>query len=288
MKTVILTHMGSPETSADIPDYLKRIFTDRAMIPLPFQNILGPLLAWLRIPETRRRYQKIGGGSPLPAITRSLAEKLSKELGPDGIRVEARYTHAHPLLKGDEEAVAIFPLYPSESMGLKFIRQRMPRARILQDWYNFGGILSCYRDRIKKALTEVKIGKATLLFLAHGLPLKSDGAEFYRQKVVVMQRSLAAFFPQIPSVLGFMGKAGPGKWLEPDAQALIKSMDKDQSLVAIYLSLPADNLEVSYDIDIELREIAEKAGVAGFYRAPLLNDDDDFVQAIAQIIRRGL
>jgi ferrochelatase len=47
----------------------------------------------------------------------------------------------------------------------------------------------------------------------------------------------------------------------------------------------ADHLEILYDLDIEARELAEKAGLA-FARTEMPNADPAFVSLLADVVRR--
>lgn len=46
-------------------DFLTRLFLDRDIIKLPFQEKLGPFIAKKRTPSIIEKYNEIGGGSPI-------------------------------------------------------------------------------------------------------------------------------------------------------------------------------------------------------------------------------
>ena len=109
-------------------DFLRRLFSDRDLIPLPFQRILAPFIARRRTPQIEQQYADIGGGSPILRYTRlqgqgmcALLDELSPETGPHKSYVAFRY--AHPLTEetaaemhadGVKRAVA-FTQYPQYS-----------------------------------------------------------------------------------------------------------------------------------------------------------------------------
>lgn len=72
--------MGGPQNTDQVHDYLYRIMTDRDMIQLPFQSKLGPWIAKRRTPEVQKKYQEIGGGSPILKWTNLQGELMCKEL----------------------------------------------------------------------------------------------------------------------------------------------------------------------------------------------------------------
>jgi protoporphyrin/coproporphyrin ferrochelatase len=49
----------------------------------------------------------------------------------------------------------------------------------------------------------------------------------------------------------------------------------------------ADHLETLYDLDVEARQLAERAGLA-FARTEMPNADPEFVRVLAHVARRAL
>lgn len=65
-----------PETQ----DFLKNLFSDGDLIPLPFQSVLAPLIARRRTPKIEEQYAAIGGGSPILKYTNIQGERMAKLL----------------------------------------------------------------------------------------------------------------------------------------------------------------------------------------------------------------
>ena len=61
---IILLNMGGPQNKDEIHPYLKELFQDRELLKLPFQKVLGRLIAWRRTPKIQERYEEIGQYSP--------------------------------------------------------------------------------------------------------------------------------------------------------------------------------------------------------------------------------
>lgn len=125
---ILLLNMGGPQSTDQVHDYLHRIMTDRDMIQLPFQSKLGPWIARRRTPEVQKKYQEIGGGSPILKWTKLQGELMCKEL--DKISPETAphkpyvgFRYVNPLTEDtlDEierdapERVVIFSQYPQYS-----------------------------------------------------------------------------------------------------------------------------------------------------------------------------
>lgn len=125
---VLLLNMGGPQKTDQVHDYLLRIMTDRDMIQLPFQSILGPWIAKRRTPDIQKKYEEIGGGSPILKWTNTQGElmckeldKLSPETAPHKHYVGFRYVNPltedtlDQIEKDSPERVVIFSQYPQYS-----------------------------------------------------------------------------------------------------------------------------------------------------------------------------
>ena len=113
---------------SETSDFLKNLFSDGDLIPLPFQSILAPWIAKRRTQRIEKQYTDIGGGSPIRHWTEfqgkemaALLDELHPTTAPHRSYVAFRY--AHPLadetarrLKEDgvKRAVA-FTQYPQYS-----------------------------------------------------------------------------------------------------------------------------------------------------------------------------
>ena len=84
-QAVLLLAHGAPETLDDVEKYLEYIRPGR---PLP-----APVIR-----EIKRRYEEIGGGSPLLARTREQAEALQAVLAP--VKVYFGMRNWHPFNRG--------------------------------------------------------------------------------------------------------------------------------------------------------------------------------------------
>lgn len=109
-------------------DFLKNLFMDGDLIPLPFQRVIAPLIAKRRTPQIEKQYADIGGGSPILKYTEmqgagmcELLDELHPETAPHKPYVAFRY--ANPLTQetaqrikadGVKRAIA-FTQYPQYS-----------------------------------------------------------------------------------------------------------------------------------------------------------------------------
>jgi ferrochelatase len=59
-------------------------------------------------------------------------------------------------------------------------------------------------------------------------------------------------------------------------------------VVLVAISFVSDHIETLHELDIELVELASRAGIEHCVRAPSLNDGRPFIEALAGIARRAL
>ncbi|KAH9275062.1 hypothetical protein BASA83_002776 [Batrachochytrium salamandrivorans] len=57
--------MGGPHTLQEVEPFLFNLFSDKDLIPLPFQAQLAPFITRRRTPKIQEQYAQIGGGSPI-------------------------------------------------------------------------------------------------------------------------------------------------------------------------------------------------------------------------------
>lgn len=113
---------------AETYDFLKNLFSDGDLIPLPFQRLLAPIIARRRTPKIEKQYAEIGGGSPILQWSQTqgtgmtaLLDELNPESAPHKSYVAFRY--ANPLteeaarqMKADGVTRAVaFTQYPQYS-----------------------------------------------------------------------------------------------------------------------------------------------------------------------------
>ena len=58
--------------------------------------------------------------------------------------------------------------------------------------------------------------------------------------------------------------------------------------VVVPLSFVSDHIETLHEVDIEFREMAEKAGIERFVRSPALNESPLFLDTLRDLVRQAL
>lgn len=91
-----------------------------------------------------------------------------------------------------------------------------------------------------------------------------------------------------PWHVAFQSRSGPVKWMEPGTEEMIAKLAKEgcKSLLMVPISFVSDHIETLEEIDVEYRDLALECGIEIFRRAPSLNDNDDFLQALAELVKK--
>jgi protoporphyrin/coproporphyrin ferrochelatase len=284
---VALLAFGGPETVADVPAFIAAL-TGTAPAPGMVAGVVA-------------RYEAIGGGSPLPAITRrqaaALQTALAARLG-DGARVRPGFLYCAPtvaecLAELDAPDTLVLPLSPySSRLTTGAYRAALaaagrPELPLIDGWHVDPRYLVALTRRIDETLDGADPQGLAVLFTAHNVPRATiDGGDPY---VDQLHETIAQLLPGLmPGTwrLAFQSKGRRGgEWLEPEAAAAVRELAAAgwKDLLVVPLGFVADHVETLYDLDVELRAVAEDCGLR-FLRSRGLNDWPPFIEALAGIV----
>ena len=92
-KTILLLNFGGPEHMADVRPYLRRMFSDPEILPIP-NSFIRRIAAWMisaaRYKKSQAMYAVIGGKSPIRHHTENQARLLAAELSMHGHHAKVR------------------------------------------------------------------------------------------------------------------------------------------------------------------------------------------------------
>jgi ferrochelatase len=312
---ICLLYMGGPERLEDVEPFLLELFSDRELIRLPggglLQRPLARFIARRRAPRVRRRYARIGGGSPLIRITTEQARLLQEALDRRGdyhVEVAMRYSEPRAdravagLLRREVTRCVALPLYPHYSAattGSSFKDLERAHAAAgarfeierITSFHDHPGYLDALAGRVQAGLDE--LGTRTrphVVFSAHSLPRRLvERGDPYQRQVEATVAGVVARLQLSRWRLGYQSRSGPVRWLEPDVLDLIADLARrgERQLLVVPVSFVSDHIETLHEIDIEMREYAEERGVESFVRAPALNDERGFIEALAELAATG-
>jgi ferrochelatase len=313
---LVLLNMGGPDSLRAVRPFLYNLFSDRDLIQLPAGALLQKPFAWLisrvRAPKVKLNYASIGGKTPLLEWTqkqaRGTAHILGEQVEPF---VAMRYWNprAEDCLRkmkaqGIEQAVVLsmYPHYTNATTGSSIKDFAAAAAKIypelkytvIREWYDWPAYLDSLANRIREGLEkfhELVRDEIPILFSAHALPQKFiDEGDPYLDHVLCTVRGVMERFEERPWKLGFQSRSGPVQWMEPDSLDVLAQLgaEKAPGALIVPISFVSDHIETLQEIDFEFRMHAEQVGLPRFERTPSLNDNEDFLQALAGLVRAHL
>lgn len=294
---VLLLAYGGPDSLADIPAYLADIRGGRET-------------PQALIDEITHRYAEIGGRSPLLAITRSLAARLSAAVD---LPVYVGMRHWTPWIQdtvaqmaadGVQRAVAIClaPHYSSLSIGA--YRRKLDEALaqverplaidFVDSWHTEPHYLDGIAANVRATLDrwpEQKRNDVLVVFTAHSLPeLIVQRGDPYDQQMRDTSGLLAHHLdlPNDRWTFSYQSAAQTGvPWLGPQIEDLLPRLAQQgwRNMLIAPIGFIADHVEILYDIDIGVQTIARQHNIR-VERPPMLNDTPPLIAALAAIVRQ--
>ncbi len=290
---VVLMAYGTPRTPAEIEPY----YTDIRRGRPPTAEQLADLT---------RRYEAIGGISPLAALTAAQSAVLQGALDarrPGEYVVGIGLKHAAPKIEqgvaalvagGNDRVIGLVlaPHYSALSIG-----EYLGRAESAAEaaGASFVGVESwavepAYVDFLAAAVGHqlASLPAATrVVFTAHSLPQRIlDAGDPYPDQLGATAAAVATRVGLDDDrwSIGWQSAGRtPEPWLGPDVLAIVDAMAADpdvDGLLVCPCGFVADHLEVLYDLDIEAARRAADRGLA-FARTASMNADPAVLGALA-------
>jgi len=302
-QAVLLLAHGTPETVAQIPDYLRNVTGGR---PLPAAAV----------EEIQRRYALIGH-SPLTEITQQQARLVESALATVGfpVPVYVGMRNWHPYIAdvmrqmradGVEE-IAVLCLAPQNSRTSVGLYRRAVEAEaeglridFTAGWAQHPLLIEAFAQRLRPAwtrLSEEESGPVPVLFTAHSVPcrtiLASEGqtADPYAEEAKRTAQLVAEQVPEIQQwwfAFQSQGISG-GPWLGPTVEATIDAAAASghRALLLQPIGFLCDHVEILFDVDILFRAYAERQGVR-LERPESLNGSELLARAVADLAAQSL
>ncbi|MBS0558914.1 MAG: ferrochelatase [Proteobacteria bacterium] len=318
---VVLFNLGAPDGPAAVRPFLLNLFRDPAILRVPFfvRPFLARIIAGARVKPASENYALLGGKSPLLDLTKEQADALEAALNAMGDGIEARCFIAmrywHPfsdaavreVMAWKPDRVVLLPLYPQYSTttsgsSLTAWREAAAQAGFAAETVT----LCCYpTDPAYAQATAVSLACAwdsaraelapeiglRILFSAHGLPeVIVKGGDPYQFQV---ERTVAAVLaawgrPGLDHAICYQSRATPQRWIGPSTEEEIERAAKDGvAVLVVPIAFVSEHSETLVELDVEYREVAHRAGVPGYFRAPAQNSDPGFIAALAALVRRA-
>ncbi|MCL1631093.1 ferrochelatase [Sporolactobacillus sp. CPB3-1] len=266
-----------------------------------------------QIDDLTRRYEAIGGVSPLARLTQEQADALAERLN----ALQTEYTfrsylglkYIQPFIEGAVAAMekdgvkqavslALAPHYSRFSVQSYIDRAQSKAAELggisivsLKSWFTEKKFIEFWANSVRAIYDQIpqnEHDQTVVLFTAHSLPerILKDGDPYPEQ---VKQTALAivdaARIGNYAQAWQSAGKTGE-PWLGPDVLEEIKSLRRDKKythFIFCPIGFVSEHLEVLYDNDQRCRQLVESLGAA-YYRPQMPDTDPLFIDALASAV----
>jgi len=296
---IMLLAFGGPSSVDEVGPFMERLMGKN---PSPKQ-----------IKEVQRRYQAIGGASPLPEMTMRQARALEEALKRKGktLPVFVGMRYARPLIadaledirKGGISRIILISLspyrstYSSEGYYAEVKRTVATWNEGMElveadDWHAHPGLCMAWAAKIAEAIG--KMGEGTkeipIVFTAHSLPHEVASNSPYQQQLEETIEGIINITNSQRWHLAFQSRGrGGGEWLGPEPEKILEDLSQEgyQKALICPIGFIADHLETLYDLDIALKAWADKKGIE-IIRTPCLNDAPALIETLVELVEGAL
>ena len=315
---ILLMNLGTPERPSPeaLKPYLRRFLSDKRVVELPsflWKPILFGAVIPLRVKNVAENYERVwlNEGSPLQVFTERQRDGLRQRL-PQDLYIEYAMTYSEPLvsqalakLKANGVGrVLVLPLYPQyaasssaaaiDKVFKELLKQRNQMSvRTVTRFYDHEGYIKALAAQIRNYRAEHGAGDL-LMFSFHGIPqAQHDKGDPYPHECRKTAQLVAAELglSEQDYTVSFQSQFGKAKWIGPSTQDLFVSLPKKQKIKKLDVICPgftSDCLETMEEIAIAGREEFFASGGEQFHYIPCLNDNPDWLDALADLARDNL
>lgn len=292
---IFLMAHGAPESTDDIPEYLKQIRGGKESTPETIQII-------------RDRYEQIGGSSPLREITAELADRLEKFLNQDGpqFKVYVGMRNWSPYIRdevkrmkedGIEKVIALClaPQFSTWSTKLYFnaFKDALKDCggenidvHFVASWANHPLLIDAFAEKYREALEKLNGESVYTIFTAHSIPSESIelgdpyDQEFNKTVELLVDRVKPNNWYQAYQSQGMI----PVPWLGPTVESVLDKISRvgSKTVLIVPVGFVCDHVEILFDIDIEFEKYAADRKLK-LHRTESLNFSPTYIEALASI-----
>jgi ferrochelatase len=297
---VLLLSFGGPEGPEQVRPFLQNVIRGRGVPPE-------------RLDDVAQHYRHFGGVSPINGINRELVEQIRAELKDRGTQLPVYFGNrnwepyvedAVATMRDDGiRSAAVFTTsawggYSSCTQYLEDITRARraagpdaPELVKLRQYFDHPLLVEMFADGITAAAAALPDAEAArLVFTAHSIPVQANsrcGPHLYQRQVAHAATLVAAAAGYAEYDQVWQSRSGPPEipWLEPDVSDHLRQLAADGTAAVIVcpIGFVSDHIEVVWDLDHELREQAQRAGIA-FARAQTPNADRRFARLAVDLV----
>ena len=265
-----------------------------------------------QLDNLRRRYEAIGGFSPLTAITQGQAKGLQQVLDSQDagrFRVYLGLKHSPPFIADAVEqmvqdrvdrfiAFVMAPHYSSMSVGEYFgevtaalnAGDRALNWQGIRSWFDVPSFIALVAEGLRKTqklFDAAERKDLVTVFTAHSLPQRiyrmgDPYPQQLRQTGELVAQSLG--LNRYRFSWQSAGRTSE-PWMRPDILETLRALGVEgyRHVVVCPVGFVSDHLEILYDLDIEGQTLAKAMGIH-MERMASFNDDPRFTRVLAEIV----
>ncbi|WP_430810589.1 MULTISPECIES: ferrochelatase [unclassified Carboxylicivirga] len=306
MKGILLVNMGGPQSLSEMRLFLKNMFSDKYILPLPYglRQFVATMIARKRHPSSWKKYQLIGG-TPIIKHTEATGKALAAL---SDHPVYTAYSYTPPFIAdvlqkmcddGIDE-VDVLTMYPQASdttttsvfTDVKKAAKHLNGMSIREicDYSVHPTFLKYWKTLVEEHIAREGLKDPLLLFTAHAIPLYGvKRGDKYPDTVKHMAKRLADLMQRRYDV-AFQSRVGPVKWVGPDTDDHLEKLvaDGEKNIVLIPLSFTTECLETVYDLNIKLVDIyKEDKRVKHISRVEIPVAHPLFIETLKRVVDEG-
>lgn len=320
---VLLVNLGTPDapTPPALRRYLREFLSDPRVVEIPrllWWPLLHGIVLRTRPAKSAAKYASIWTpeGSPLAVWTAKQTTLLQGYLGERGLRppqLLVRYAmrYGHPsiadvldeLKAANATRVLVLPLYPQYAaattasvhdavMTWQRRQRRQLELRFVNRFHDDDGYIGALAQRVRSHW--MREGRGDRLVLSfHGVPERSVAlGDPYHAQCQKTARLLAERLGLAKDdwLITFQSRFGKAKWLGPYTEPTLVELAR-QGVTRVDVFCPgftSDCLETLEEIAQEARDAYLGAGGRGFTYIAALNDQHEWIAALAALSMRHL
>jgi len=316
---ILYVNLGTPDapTAPALRRYLREFLSDTRVVEIPrlLWAVILRIILLRRPAQSAAKYATIWTpeGSPLKVWTERQAQGLEGLLRERGHALQVRYAMRYgqpsvPAVLDELKAqgvtrVLVLPAYPQYSAtttasvfdavarwGLS--TRHLPELRWINRYHDHPGYLDALAQRIRHHWLHHPPGEH-LIMSFHGLPERNlHLGDPYHCECHKTARLLAQRLGLPPDryTVTFQSRFGRAKWLQPytEPTAVALAQRGVRSLDVVCPGFTSDCIETLEEIRGEVREAFEHAGGTRFAYIECLNDQPDWLAALADLAEAHL
>ncbi len=296
---VLLIGFGGPESPAGVKPFLRSVLE-------------GTNIPESRREEVLRHYEAVGGVSRYNSTTEKQRKALERWLKNKklDIPVLAGLLHSEPSFKnvlldlkkrGTQRVMGVvlssFRSYASFDKYKIKIEEAKKETGVkdieiiyTEGFYKDPLFIEAQAERILETTKKIPPrgrDKTMLMFSAHSIPIQMFQKSAYAEEFVTASMQVAKKLGTKDWGLGYQSRSGKSqdRWLEPEVKGMVEKLDKRrfQNVVFVPIGFLCDNVEVTYDLDVEAKNFCTNLGLC-YFRAPTVGDHPKFIEMLANVI----